>query len=600
VAHQTSTRSERLLVRCASLALAPVLLFGAIALSPAAQATSLNVSFTASSINYGSVTVGTSAAGQVVVTNTSTFPIYLQSDLIHGGASGEFVASPSACAGAVAVGASCDINVTFTPSVAGDRTSNVSVVMGAKDKAGKFVATSLVQVGLNGQGVAPTFTLSNGDAGTVAVKSTGIANATLTNTSSVPLSVKSWSIQGDVHHEFTVSAVTCPTPVAPGSSCNFVVVYAPNAPGAVAATLSVTMNVVGTSPARTVSESATVSGTGVKVNGKQPFVVLSSLDFGTVTVGTSASGELAVVNTSAKNATIKKFIIGGTDDKEFTLGTNNCTAPLKPNTSCTAVVNFTPAFAKIRSATVSVVVTHWYKGNLVTSVVQTSLTGTGVKPTVSLSAPDFGSVTIGSSTSNDVTVTNNSLAPLTLSKTSLAGPHLPSWKVSGTTCAGSLAPSASCEVELTFAPHTAGNLDVQLNTLFTIKVGKRVVSVVGQATIDGTGVQPTFTVVPSALGPTDQSVAATGTAVITNTSDVALNFQGAHLVGTLAGDFTVTGNTCSAQLAPTGTCDLNLTFDPTQVGAGTRTAFLTTTMVVDGITPTHTVSLAVAVSGDES
>lgn len=599
MAQQLFTRNNRLLARCATLALAPVLLVGALTLSPAGAA-SLNVNFTATSIDYGSVTVGTSASGQVVVTNESSFAIYLKSDLIHGGSSGEFVASAPSCAGAVAVASTCDINVTFTPRGAGNRTSNISVVMGAKDKAGKFGATALVQVELTGEGAVPTFSLSNGAAGTVAVRSTGIADATLTNTSSVPLSVSTWGIQGDVHHEFTVSAVTCSTPVAPGQSCDFVVIYAPNAPGSVAATLGVTMSVVGTSPLRTVNAQSTVSGNGVKANGTQPVVALSSLDFGTVTVGTSASGEIAVVNTSATNVTVKKFILGGSAVKEYTLGATTCTAALAPATSCTVAVNFTPAFAKLRSATMSVVVTHAKDDKLVTSVVQTTLTGAGERPTVTLSAPNFNSVTIGSATSNSVLVSNTSLAPLTLKKTVLSGPHLPSWKVSATTCAGQLASGASCEVELTFAPHTAGNLSIVLDTFFNITVGKRTVSVVGQTTVNGTGVEPSFTVVPSSLGPTDESVAVAGLATVTNTSDVALNFQGAHFVGSLAADFTVTGNTCSAQLAPSASCDVNVSFDPAQVGAGTRTAFLETTMIVDGISPQHLVTLAVVVSGTES
>ncbi len=586
--------------RLASLALVPVLMFGALTLSPAAGAASLNVNFTATSVDFGSVTVGTSATSSIVVTNNSTVPLYLQSADTSGGSVGDYVVSPSGCAGALAVAASCSLAATFTPLHPGDRTTDVRVIMGAKNKTGHVVATALVQVELTGTGVAPSFSVSDASAGTVTVGSSNVAVATVTNTSSVPLTVHGFSLQGVVRHQYAISAVTCPTPIEPSQSCDIVVTYAPDTPGSTSVTLNVSMNVDGAPKTDIVSSQSTISGSGVRTGGFQGFVALSPENFGAVTVGTSTAGQAAVVNTSSKTVTIKKFVIGGNDAKEFALGSNTCTAPLAPLGTCSVNLTFTPSMPKLRNATLAVQVQTNKGTKVVNTTVQASLAGTGVRPTISLSAPDFGPVTIGSSTSNQVVISNTSLAPLAMRGATLSGPHLPSWSKSSTTCAGELAPGASCEVELTFAPHTAGNLSIVFNAVLTIKVGKHPVLVLGQLTVNGTGVEPSFTVVPPTLGPTDQSVAVTGVAVVTNASDVALTYKSAHIGGANPNDFTVTGTTCTAQLAPSGTCDLTVKFTPNQVGAGTRSGVLSTTMDVDGIAPVHSVSLAVALTGTES
>jgi hypothetical protein len=240
-----------------------------------------------------------------------------------------------------------------------------------------------------------------------------------------------------------------------------------------------------------------------------------------------------------------------------------------------------------------------------TSTVLTSLSGKGIKPTVTLTAPDFGAVTLGSSTTNQVIANNTSLAAVTYKSAKITGPHQPSWKVSSTTCSGALAPGASCEIELTFAPHSTGDLSTVLSTVFTIKTTNahvtHTVMVYSATDVNATGALPSFTVSADPLGPTAQNTKVSESATITNTSSVALSYSASHIAGKNASDFSVTNSTCTAQIAGSGgTCTLTLSFDPTAAGSGTINAFLDVTLDIDGITPTMSVSLATAISGSES
>ena len=83
------------------------------------------VSLTPSSLDFGSVEVGsTSAAQTVTLQNTGTAPLAIASI----SATGDF-ARTTTCSATLAVGASCAIDVTFAPTATGARVGTLSVAM---------------------------------------------------------------------------------------------------------------------------------------------------------------------------------------------------------------------------------------------------------------------------------------------------------------------------------------------------------------------------------------------------------------------------------------------------------------------------------------
>src|SRR3954452_14332208 len=87
--------------------------------------------FSATSLNFGSLQVGaTSATQTVTITNTGTASLFINGVGIPQG-SGDFdeVASPADCTAAtIPVGGSCSIIVDFAPKVTGTRTGTISVL----------------------------------------------------------------------------------------------------------------------------------------------------------------------------------------------------------------------------------------------------------------------------------------------------------------------------------------------------------------------------------------------------------------------------------------------------------------------------------------
>jgi hypothetical protein len=85
------------------------------------------VSLSASSINFGTETVGkTSAPNTLTLTNAAQTTLSIQSITITGANAGDF-AQTNTCGTAIAGGANCSISVTFTPTKKGSRSASVSI-----------------------------------------------------------------------------------------------------------------------------------------------------------------------------------------------------------------------------------------------------------------------------------------------------------------------------------------------------------------------------------------------------------------------------------------------------------------------------------------
>ncbi|MBZ5666834.1 MAG: choice-of-anchor D domain-containing protein, partial [Acidobacteriia bacterium] len=166
------------------------------------------VTLTPTSLTWGKVVVGTAGATKTVtVTNTGIATLHFGTITT----SGDFAlaASPKPCSSTLAVGVSCKIKVTFTPTQLGVRTGTLTI----NDDA----ANSPQTVPLSGTGVGPA-TLTPTSA-TYAVRKVGTTSAaktfTLTNKQSAFLTGITVATTGD----FAVSAQTCPGSLPPTTSC---------------------------------------------------------------------------------------------------------------------------------------------------------------------------------------------------------------------------------------------------------------------------------------------------------------------------------------------------------------------------------------------
>ncbi len=187
---------------------------------------------------FGSVNVGQSSAPMAVtVSNTGTG--MASGIAMSNSNSAEFVVSGNTCGTTLNPGASCTMNVTYTPSGAGSDSATLTL---------NYSGGGSLSVSMSGAGttVAPppgTGQLSMPASVALPDTTLGTSSAphpvTLSNTGTVAVTVT--SITSSNAAEFAVSGSTCAS-VAAGGACTFNVTFAPAAAGARSATITVASN----------------------------------------------------------------------------------------------------------------------------------------------------------------------------------------------------------------------------------------------------------------------------------------------------------------------------------------------------------------------
>jgi hypothetical protein len=274
------------------------------------------------SVAFQSQALNTTSSGQfVVLSNTGTGPLTFSGSGIS--TSGDFAQSNN-CGSAVLPLTSCQITVTFTPTITGSDTGFLYVT----DNAG----TQTVTLSGTGATAAPIVTASPESL----VFSAQLLNTksaaqpvVLTNSGStaVPLTV---AISGN----FAKSGV-CPTKLGTGSSCTLNVTFTPTAAGTRTGLLTYTLP---TGP-------LTVALTGTGTSTAEGWLTFSpnvvSFNNGYV-IGDNPSQTVTVTNTNSVPAGISHISLSGST--MFTQ-THDCGATLAANASCTITITFTPTAA---------------------------------------------------------------------------------------------------------------------------------------------------------------------------------------------------------------------------------------------------------------
>jgi hypothetical protein len=286
----------------------------------------------------------TSSKQTVTVSNTGNAPLVIVSIDV----SGDF-AQTNTCGSPVAVGGSCAISVTFTPTAPGTRTGTISI----NDNAPRGPQV----VSLTGTGLGPAVTLSAStmSVGSQPVGTTSAAHTlTLTNSGGSALTITSVSASGDF-----AETNTCGGSVAAGARCTISVTFTPTAAGTRTGTITITDNAPGSS--RIVSLAGTGMGPAVSFSA-------STMSAGGAIVGTT-SGAHTVTLTNSGNAALT--ITGMTVSPSSFSESNTCGSSLAAGARCAITVTFTPATAGAISGMLSIA------DNAPGSPHQVMLTGTG-------------------------------------------------------------------------------------------------------------------------------------------------------------------------------------------------------------------------------
>jgi len=189
---------------------------------------------------------------------------------------------------------------------------------------------------------------------------------------------------------------------------------------------------------------------------------------------------------------------------------------------------------------------------------------------VSPTLAGFSSTDIGSTSAEQtLTLTNKGSASAPLAGVSIAGADSADFAETNH-CGSSLAAGATCAVDVSFHPGTAGALAATLN--ITPRSGSAL-----QVKLSGTGTAVArVSLSPSALNLPSTPVGATSAveyATLTNTGSATLSFSGEFAI---SGPFAFGGlGTCASTVAPGASCTISVVFKPG--AAGTASGAVTVT-----------------------
>jgi YVTN family beta-propeller protein len=181
-------------------------------------------------------------------------------------------------------------------------------------------------------------------------------------------------------------------------------------------------------------------------------------------------------------------------------------------------------------------------------------------------ALDFGSQTISQLyLSKPLTLTDSGDAPLQVSSVSIDGGGAGNFAVADDHCSGqTLAPGASCVVEVRFLPTSTGTRAA------TLEFADNAAGSPHSVPLGGVGQSPTIAVSPPRLDFPDQAPGTDSeprTLTVANEGSAPLRVDDVAAAGKNAGEFDVVGETCTAALVEPGqSCAIEVEFRPGSFG----------------------------------
>jgi len=309
---------------------------------------------------------------------------------------------------------------------------------------------------------------------TFAEQQVGTASSTqevkITNNVTVGMTMRNVSITGD----FAIATNNCPSGAAVyrQADCTIEVAFVPTAAGQRSGVL-------------TASDTDPTSPQVIALTGTGTYVTFSAntLNFGTAPVGTSpASQTVTMTNSAAVPLSIAGLSVSGDYSQ-----TNSCGSSLPANSSCTLAVTFAPTASGTRYGLITVADSDGGSPNMV------NLTGQGTQVSLSTTSVSFGSVPVGSSSSQaTITFTNQGAGAINISGIALTGTPYTAPGIDTTypgaatanfaetnNCGTLLAGGASCAIQVTFTPQLTGTSNASVAVSYSEGDSPQVISLTG-------------------------------------------------------------------------------------------------------------------------
>ena len=380
--------------------------------------------------NFGNVTVNTVANAAVSLTNSGAANLTISRIVVSGTG---FAASPIKTPTTVPAGGNVVLNVTFSPKTSGNFYGAVTVSSDDSDTPTETVALD---------GTATTQTIGKLIATPAAINfnnvkqgSTASAVTTLKNVGTTNVTLSQINLNGS---GFSTSGIATPVLVVPGESLTLTVKYSPGSNRTSSGSISLVSAQGGVT---SVSVSGTMAQSSLNLSP-------ASINFGNAVTGVANSQTVQIGNPGTVPVTITAANISGAG-----FSTSGLILPLTLSAGKTATFNlqFGPKSAGASSGSLTLASDASNSPSVV------ALSGAGVAPGLSLAVNplnvNFGNVTVGSTASRSVTLTNTGNSNVAISSTVLTGANL---SLSGGS-AVTLTPSQSITLTVQYSPTTTAS-----------------------------------------------------------------------------------------------------------------------------------------------
>lgn len=379
-----------------------------------------------SRLAFDAIPVGATATRSLTVRNDGAANLTVENASVAGENASAFALDRSRLS--VPSSAERDLNVTFAPESAGEKTARLSV-----SGDGGTVDVSLA-------GTATASPLSA--PGSLAFEPTAVDTARtkrvrVENAGSSPVAL-SVATAGSPAFTAETDSLTLPA----NGSDRVRVTFGPTAEGPTNGTL------VLRGPGRPANVSLTGDGRGPRLAVSPPGVA-----FGNVSVGSTVGAQLAVENVGGGTLNVTGLSLSGPDTAAFAV--ESASPSLGPGEQGAVNVSFAPTDAGPRTATLAVGTSAGRE--------TVGLNGTGAAAALSVSPRSlaFGSATAADQVNRTVTVRNGGERPVSLSRLAIRGANASSFAVAGDAPA-SVPAGAERAVRVRFRPRTSGQATARL------------------------------------------------------------------------------------------------------------------------------------------
>jgi hypothetical protein len=289
---------------------------------------------------------------------------------------------------------------------------------------------------------------------------------------------------------------------------------------------------------------------------------VTSVSFGSVAVGNTATQSLTVTNTGLGSVTIASAALTGAG---FTVVGGNPAGTIGVGQSSTIQIQFAPTSAGAVNGSLTIL------SDASNSPLAISITGTGTQAglTIAPAALTFGNVIVGQSGTQSVKLTNSGNSSVTINLATLAGNG---FGMTGLSLPTTLAGGQSLSFNVQFAPTTSGAASGSVTFTDNAPGSPQVLSMVG------TGVATNSTLVANpgsvAFGNVSVGSSSPQTITVTNTGNASATISAISATGT---GFSATGLSVPVTLAANQSTSFSAQFAPTSVGAVSGSILITST-----------------------